>query len=89
MEAASATARLNVVAVDVRLADVLRDPLPASDLVVANIELAAVEQLLARTTARTAVTSGYLAPEAPSAPGWERAARVQLEGWAADVLVAL
>lgn len=89
VDAASATARLNEVAVDVRLADVLEDRLPESDLVVANIELAAVEQLLARVTASTAVTSGYLAHEAPSAPGWERTARLELEGWAADALVAL
>ena len=89
VEAASATARLNEVAVDVRLGDVLEDPLPESDLVVANIELAAVARLLARVTARTAVTSGYLAHEAPCAPGWERTARLELEGWAADALVAL
>jgi len=89
VEAASATARLNEVAVDVRLADVLEDPLPESDLVVANIEVAAVARLLARVTARTAVTSGYLAHEAPCAPGWERTARLELEGWAADALVAL
>ena len=86
---ASATARLNEVAVDVRLRDVLRDELPETDLVVANIELAAVEQLLGRITARTAVTSGYLAHETPSAPGWERTTRLELEGWAADVLGAL
>ena len=89
VEAASATARLNEVAVEVRLVDVLEDPLPESDLVVANIELAAVQQLLARVPARTAVTSGYLAHEAPSAPGWERTARLELDGWAADALVAL
>ena len=89
VEAASATARLNGVAVDVRLRDVLRDELPETDLVVANIELAAVERLLARLAAKTAVTSGYLAHETPSAPGWERTGRLELEGWAADVLTAL
>ena len=89
VETASATARLNHVAVDVRLADVLRDGLPETDLVVVNIELAAVEQLLARLVARSAVTSGYLAHETPSAPGWERTGRLELEGWAADVLTAL
>ena len=70
----------------VRQADVLRDPLPQSDVAVANIELAVVEQLLGRLDARLAVTSGYLDPERPAAPGWESVDRVQLEGWAADVL---
>ena len=51
--------------------------------------LAVVEALLSRSPAPTAVTSGYLAHEAPSVDGWERAARVELEGWAADALVAL
>ena len=87
--AASATARLNEVAVQVRLADVLHDPLPGSDVVVANIELAAVERLLATVAARTAVTSGYLVHEAPTVRAWERTARLELEGWAADVLTAL
>ena len=89
VEVASATARLNEVAVEVGLRDVLRDELPETDLVVANIELAAVEQLLGRSTAQNAVTSGYLAHETPSAPGWERTARLELEGWAADALGAL
>lgn len=89
VEAAAATARLNGVSVDARLRDVLRDELPETDLVVANIELAAVERLLGRITAKTAVTSGYLAHETPSAPGWERTARLELEGWAADALGAL
>jgi ribosomal protein L11 methyltransferase len=89
VEAATATVRLNEVAVDVRLADVLLSPLPESDLVVANIELAVVERLLATVSTRMAVTSGYLAHEAPKAPGWERTARLELEGWAADVLAAL
>ena len=33
-----------------------------------------------------AVTSGYLASETPRAPGWEAVDRLELEGWAADVL---
>ena len=60
VEVASATARLNGVPIDVSRADVLRDPLPASDVAVANIELAVVEQLLGRLGAREVVTSGYL-----------------------------
>ena len=80
------TARLNDVAVEVAQADVLQDGLPVSDVVVANIELAVVQRLLDRLTARHAVTSGYLGSEQASAPGWEAVDRVELEGWAADVL---
>ena len=82
------TAYRNGVQVDVRLADVLRDELPRSDVVVANIELAVVEALLERNPARIAVTSGYLADETPRAPSWSVVARLELEGWAADVLRA-
>jgi ribosomal protein L11 methyltransferase len=89
VEVAVSTAERNGVAVDVRQVDVLRDALPPADVLVANIELAVVEAVLGRATARVAVTSGYLADEAPAAAGWERAARLELEGWAADALVRL
>jgi ribosomal protein L11 methyltransferase len=88
VEAAERTARTNGVRVSVSAADVLADELPRVDVVVANIELRAVEALLAREPAATAVTSGYLADEAPSAAGWARKERIELDGWAADVLVA-
>jgi ribosomal protein L11 methyltransferase len=81
------TARLNGVDVEARLGDVLRDELPEADVVVANIELSAVEALLARLHAGRAVTSGYLASEAPRAPQWDPVHRLELDGWAADVLV--
>jgi ribosomal protein L11 methyltransferase len=86
VEVAAATARLNSVRVNVASGDVLRDELPAVDVVVANIELRIVQALLARVPARVAVTSGYLADEAPVVPGWDRMDRIELEGWAADVL---
>ena len=82
------TARRNGVLIDVRQADVLYDELPPVDLVVANIELAVVQELLARRSARRAVTSGYLAPQSPNAAGWERVDRLELDGWAADALRA-
>jgi ribosomal protein L11 methyltransferase len=88
VEAAERTARANEAHVSVSAADVLTDELPRVDVVVANIELRAVEALLARHPAATAVTSGYLAADTPSAAGWERAERIELEDWAADVLVA-
>ena len=86
VDVAAATAHLNDVVVEVSKADVLRDPLPPGDVVVANIELPVVEQLLERLDARYAVTSGYFASERPTASGWTPVDRVELEGWAADVL---
>ncbi len=88
VEVARETARVNGVVVDVAVADVLHDDLPASDVVVANIELRIVEAVLARVTTRIAVTSGYYAAEMPSGSGWEHVDRLVLEGWAADVFVA-
>jgi len=86
VEVAAETARTNGVDLDVRRLDVLRDRLPVTDVAVANIELGVVERLLERLPVRIAVTSGYLASEAPSAAGWLRVRRLELDGWAADVL---
>jgi ribosomal protein L11 methyltransferase len=86
VETAARTAAANGVEIRVEVADVLVDELPAADLVVANIELTVVEGLLARRPAPVAVTAGYLAEQAPEAPGWAHAARVVVDGWAADVL---
>jgi ribosomal protein L11 methyltransferase len=80
------TARSNGVDVQVAAADVLRDELPRTDVAVANIELAVVQTLLARMPARTVIASGYLESETPRVPGWDAVDRLELEGWAADVL---
>lgn len=88
VEVAEETTRANGVEVEVIRADVLVDLLPCTDVLVANIELSVVERLLERAEASLAVTSGYLDSEAPTASGWTRAGRLELEGWAADVLRA-
>lgn len=88
VEVAALTARANEVEIDIRRSDVLHDELPRADVLVANIELRVVERLLGRAPSRVAVTSGYLTAEAPRAPGWVGVDRLELEGWAADVLVA-
>lgn len=86
VDVARETARMNGVALDARVADVLADELPEAELVVANIELGVVDALLGRSSARVAITSGYLARQTPTAQGWRRVDRLELEGWAADVL---
>jgi ribosomal protein L11 methyltransferase len=88
VEVARATTDANGVEVRVFRADVLADELPQADVLVANIELATVEQLLERVACSVAVTSGYLQSEAPTGRGWARVDRVELEGWAADLLRA-
>jgi ribosomal protein L11 methyltransferase len=87
VEAASATARRNGVAIAISQGDVLTAALPEVELVVANIELRAVEALLERRPAVRAVTSGYLVRDVPTVEGWEWVTRLELEGWAADLLV--
>lgn len=88
VEVARETVRRNRVAVAVHGLDVFRDAVPATDVMVANIELAVVEALLARRLSSTIVTAGYLAGERPRADGWTVARALELEGWAAHVLVA-
>jgi ribosomal protein L11 methyltransferase len=86
VETARVNAMRNDVVVEVCALDVLRDELPVADLVVANIELASVEALLARLRAPLAITSGYLVGEAPAVPGWRLRETLELDGWAAHIL---
>ena len=88
VDVARETVKANGVAVSVTRADVLEDDLPVADVVVANIELHVVERLLERVEARWAVTSGYLAREAPLPAGWQVVGGRELDGWAAHVLVS-
>jgi ribosomal protein L11 methyltransferase len=88
VDVALETARRNGVEITASVSDALSASIPVADLVVANIELPVVERLLARRPAGTAITSGYFAHETPSAPGWEHLDRIELDGWAADVLRA-
>ena len=86
VEATLANARRNGVELDVRRIDALRDELPVADLLVVNIELAAVRALLRRRPGTAAITSGYLVAERPEVEGWSHEERLVLEGWAADLL---
>ena len=85
VEATRANAEANGVAVDARMLDALAEPLPASELVVANIALAAVTALGAKLEAARLVTSGYLAADRPEPAGYTHRTRRELDGWAADL----
>jgi ribosomal protein L11 methyltransferase len=89
VEATRANAERNGAVVEIVHGDATSDALPPADVLVANIELQAVETLLVRRPARSALVSGYLAHEAPAAPGWTKEERIVLDGWAADRVVRL
>lgn len=78
-------AAANGVEVSARCVDALADPLPDSDLVLANIALPVVEALAPRLVCQLLVTGGYLVVDEPHVEGFERRERRELEGWAADV----
>jgi ribosomal protein L11 methyltransferase len=86
VEATRANAVRNGIELEVRRLDVLRDELPCAGLLVANIELAAVVRLLRRYPGCAAITSGYLVDDEPQVDGWKSEKRLELDGWAADLL---
>lgn len=84
---ARANAAANGVEVDVRLGDVLVDPLPTAEVAVANIARDPVERAAERFAGMFVVASGYLEDERPKPQGWATADRRLADGWAADLLV--
>jgi ribosomal protein L11 methyltransferase len=86
IEATRGNAAANGVVVDAVLADVTRDPLPRADVAVANMTLAAVEQLAGRLRTRLLLSSGYLVSEQPRAGRFRLIERASEDGWAADLL---
>ena len=85
LEAARGNADANAVELEVRRADLLADVVPAAGLAVANITAEAVAAVGPRVTARTLISSGYLASERPRPDGWRPTERREVEGWAADL----
>jgi ribosomal protein L11 methyltransferase len=88
-EAATAAARGNAtanrVSIVVTHGDALTDPLPASDVVVANVSHAVVLELAKRVRAPVLITSGYLTADDWALPGYRHIDRLELDGWAADL----
>jgi ribosomal protein L11 methyltransferase len=89
VEVTRENAAANGVALDVRVVDATAAPLPAVDVAVANVQFEPVIAILGRLEAAIAVTSGYLAGEQPAVEGWRPSDRLELDGWAADVFVAV
>jgi ribosomal protein L11 methyltransferase len=83
IEATERNAAANGVDVEARLVDLLADPAPLADAVVANIDLRTIELL--RPEAASVVTSGYYAVDQPQIPGFRRHERRVRAEWAADL----
>ena len=86
--ATNTNAASNAVELTVAQVDAAVDELPEADVAVANVTAAAVAGIAPRLRARTLIASGYLAPEAPRPPGWNRVERRSSGGWVADVFAA-
>jgi ribosomal protein L11 methyltransferase len=87
IESTARNAAANGVAVETRLADAARDPLPATGAAVVNVALEADRSIADRLRCEHLVTSGYLASELPEVGGYRRSNRLEAEGWAADLYV--
>lgn len=85
VEAAGRNAHVNDVEIDVRQADALEANLPSTELVLANMNLAAVEALASRIGADLLVTAGYFHSRMPDVPSYAHRERRIDGGWAADL----
>jgi ribosomal protein L11 methyltransferase len=85
IEATRRNAAANGVEVRCEIADALTAPLPAADVIVANLTLPLLVVLAPRLDAGVAVTSGYLAGSRFELPGFRRRERRERDGWAADL----
>ena len=85
VEVAAQNAGLNDARIELALIDATAAPLPAADLVVANIALAPLRALAGRLDCARAITSGYLEQDELALPGFRRLGRLAAEGWAADL----
>jgi ribosomal protein L11 methyltransferase len=87
IEATGRNAAANGVTIDARLADAATDPLPATETAVVNVALEVDGPIAVRLECNRIVTSGYLASEQPSLPGYRCTERSEADGWAADLHV--
>jgi ribosomal protein L11 methyltransferase len=88
LAATAANAAANGVAVEVRQADVLLDPLPRAHVVLANITRPVLLSLAPRLRPKRLVSSGYLTSDDEQLPPFRHLARRTRDGWAADLYAA-
>jgi ribosomal protein L11 methyltransferase len=85
IEAAGTNATANGVVLDLRRVDARIDPLPKTDVAIANISEGLVAAVGPRLECSLLVTSGYFEPHVPTLPGFRAIERRRLDGWAADL----
>lgn len=85
VEVTVANAVANGVLLAAGTVDALREDLPATDVVVANLTLEDVGRLAQRVRPRTLVSSGYLDTDPLDLESWQHVRRATGDGWAADV----
>src|SRR4051794_4347255 len=85
IEATAKNARANGVEVRARLVDATASALPAADLAIANISLAALEEVVPRLAAARLLASGYLVADEPGPAGYRHVERRTDGPWAADI----
>jgi ribosomal protein L11 methyltransferase len=85
LEATRRNAAANGAVLECRLTDVLAEPLPTADVVVANISADTAGRLVPLLDTSTVITSGYLEQDGLAPPGFAHERRVVESGWAADV----
>lgn len=85
VEATRRNSAANGVEVEARRADAVVDPLPASDVAVANIDLSSVNALAGRLDTRLLVTAGYFHSREPELADFAHRLRRIDGGWAADL----
>ena len=85
IEATERNAAANGVEIAAVLGDALEGELPPSGTTVANVTLEAVETLGPNLRSAWAITSGYLASDAPRLAGYRTETRRERDGWAADL----
>jgi ribosomal protein L11 methyltransferase len=88
VEATAANAAANGADVEVKLADVLTDDLPDSDVALANITRPTLEAVAPRVRARWLISSGYLPTDATELDTFRHVRRLTRDSWAADLYEA-
>ena len=85
VEAARENAAANGLELEFDQADARVEPLPQSDIAVANISAELVAEVAERVECTLFVTSGYFEAHVPSLPRFRTIDRRTFEGWAADL----
>jgi ribosomal protein L11 methyltransferase len=85
VECTRANAAANGVELEARVADVLADELPATDVTLANITRPTLEELAPRLRTRYLIGSGYLPADESTLAGFRHVRRITRDSWAADL----